>query len=300
MTIATKTNNGDSMSYANPGSGSMSIGAKIGIIAVAAAAIGGVGYYFVKDEVGQPPKLHELPSPVPNQSAILPDVVAVDKPVYEEPASTPAPQPLPDLNQSDASVLTALKGLNVNGLIEMVIPQEILRKFVRAVNILDEGKVITEYRPIASPQGAFAADSFNVKVSGGELGEQQDVEQYRVSPKNYLRYTLFVQVISALDSDAAIALYKHYYPLLNRAHQELGMSKDNFHSVLIRAIDRVLSAPDANGDLILIHPKVYYEFADPALEKLPEIHKLMLRMGPDNAAKVKASLRNARVKLLQK
>jgi hypothetical protein len=210
------------------------------------------------------------------------------------------PQPLPDLDQSDAAVLAALKGLNVNGLVEMVIPQEILRKFVRAVNVLDEGKVITEYRPIASPQGAFVADSFNARVSGGEVGEQQEVEQYRVSPKNYLRYTLFAQVVSALDSDASVALYKHYYPLLNRAHQELGMSKSNFHSVLIRAIDRVLSAPDANGDMILIHPKVYYEFADPALERLPEIHKLMLRMGPDNAEKVKASLRNLRTKLLKK
>jgi len=78
------------------------------------------------------------------------------------------------------------------------------------------------------------------------------------------------------------------------------MSKDNFHSVLIRAIDKVLAAPDASGDLILIRPKVYFQFADPALEKLPDSHKLLLRMGPDNAAKIKASLKNARVKLLQK
>jgi hypothetical protein len=287
------------MSYPNSSPASMSIAAKLGIIAVAGIAIAGVGYYFVKDEVTRPPKLHELPTPAATQT-IAPDAIAVDKPVYDEPVPSPAPQPLPDLDQSDSTVIAALKALNINGLVEMIIPQEILRKFVRAVNILDEGKVITEYRPIASPQGAFAADSFNVKVSGGELGEQQDVEQYRVSPKNYLRYTLFVQVISALDSDAAISLYRHYYPLLNRAHQELGMSKDNFHSVLIRAIDRVLKAPDANGDMLLIHPKVYYEFADPALEKLPDVHKLMLRMGPDNAAKIKTSLRNARVKLLQK
>lgn len=289
------------MSYANPAPGSMSIAAKIGIIAIAALAIAGVGYYFLKDETRRPPKLHELPNPAAVQPTLAPDTPApVDKPVYEEPIPAPVPQPLPDLDQSDAAVLAALKGLNVNGLVEMVIPQEILRKFVRAVNVLDEGKVISEYRPIASPQGAFVADSFNVRVSGGEVGAQQEVEQYRVSPKNYLRYTLFVQVVSALDSDASIALYKHYYPLLNRAHQELGMSKSNFHSVLIRAIDRVLSAPNANGDMLLIHPKVYYEFADPALEKLPDIHKLMLRMGPDNAEKIKTSLRNARTKLLQK
>ncbi|RYY76647.1 MAG: DUF3014 domain-containing protein [Gammaproteobacteria bacterium] len=271
---------------------------KWGVVLVAAGAIGAIGYYLTRD-TNHAPHLPELSTPVATQPAVTSEA-AGDKQVYEDPAPTPAPQPLPDLDQSDATVLDALRDLNVNGLVEMIIPQEILRKFVRGVNVLAEGKVITEYRPVASPQGAFVADSFNVKVSGGELGEQQDVEQFRVSPKNYLRYTLFVQVVSALDSDTAVGLYKHYYPLLNRAHQELGMSKNNFHSVLIRAIDKVLAAPDANGDMILIHPKVYFEFADPALEKLPDTQKLLLRMGPDNAAKIKASLKNARVKLLQK
>jgi hypothetical protein len=289
------------MQYNDRPSGSFSALAKWGIVVVAAGAIGTIGYLLVDGETKRPPKLHDLPSPAAVQPNTTPDIATpLDKPVYDEPVPAPVPQPLPDLDQSDSAVLAALKALNVNGLVEMVIPQEILRKFVRAVNVLDEGKVITEYRPIASPQGAFVADSFNVKVSWGEVGEQQEVEQYRVSPKNYLRYTLFVQVISALDSDAAVALYKHYYPLLNRAHQELGMNKGNFHSVLIRAIDRVLNAPDANGDMLLIHPKVYYEFADPALEKLPDIHKLLLRMGPDNAQKIKASLRNLRTRLLQK
>ena len=271
--------------------------AKWGVVLAAAGVIGAIGYYLTRD-ANQSPKLPDFPTTVATQPATTPDNTA-DKQVYEEPTPAPIPQPLPELDQSDVTVLAALKDLNVNGLVEMIIPQEILRKFVRAVNVLDEGKVITEYRPVASPQGTFVADSFNVKVSGGELGEQQDVEQFRVSPKNYLRYTLFVQVISALDSDSAVALYKHFYPLLNRAHQELGMSKNNFHSVLIRAIDKVLAAPDANGDMILIRPKVYFEFADPALEKVPDVHKLMLRMGPDNAAKIKTSLKNARVKLLQ-
>ena len=270
------------------------------VVVVAVGAISAVGYFFIGEQIGKPPKLHDLPNPVPLQQVATPSVQAVEKPVYDEPVPDPIPQPLPNLNESDVTVLAALKALNVNGLVEMIIPQDILRKFVRAVDVLEEGKVVHDYRPIVSPQGAFAADSFNVKVSGGELGEQQDVEQFRLSPKNYLRYTLYVQVLSGLESDAAVTLYKRYYPLLNRAHQELGSGKGNFHSVLIRAIDKVLSAPEAGGDILLIHPKVYYEFADPALEKLPEAHKLMLRMGPDNAEKVKASLRNLRVKLLQK
>jgi hypothetical protein len=288
------------MHHHNRPASTLSAFTKWAVVIVAVGAIGAVGYLFIGDQIGKPPKLHDLPNPVPLQQVATPDAQPLEKPVYDEPVPDPVPQPLPDLNQSDTTVLAALKALNVNGLVEMIIPQDILRKFVRAVDVLEEGKVVRDYRPIASPQGAFAADAFNVKVSGGELGEQQDVEQFRLSPKNYLRYTLFVQVLSGLESDAAVTLYKRYYPLLNRAHQELGSNKGNFHSVLIRAIDKVLSAPEAGGDILLIHPKIYYEFADPALEKLPETDKLMLRMGPDNAEKVKASLRNLRVKLLQK
>ena len=244
------------------------------------------------------PKL-ELPSTAVIQPTPLPEPQPA-KPVYEEPVPAPAPEPLPDLNQSDASVMAALKGLNVNGLVEMVIPDQVLRKFVRAVDAVDDGRIVTEYRPIASPQGSFVTDSFNVKVAGGELGESQQVEQFRISPKNYLRYTLFVQVLSALDSDAAVATYKRYYPLLDKAYQELGMNKGNFHSVLVRAIDKALSAPEASGDMSLIRPKIYFEFSDPALEKMPEVYKLMLRMGPENAAKVKASLKDIRQRLVQK
>lgn len=286
------------MQYNNRPTNAMGTFAKWVVVIVALIAIAAVGYFLLAEQTRTPPKLHQLPTPVAVQEPSAP--VAAPAAVYEEPVPEPVPQPLPDLNQSDASVLAALKTLNINGLVEMVIPQDILRKFVRAVDVLEEGKIVHDYRPISSPQGTFVADAFTVKVASGDMGEAQTVEQFRVSPKNYLRYTLYVQVLAGLESDAAVNLYKRYYPLLNRAHQELGSGKGNFHSVLIRAIDKLLKAPDADGELLLIRPKIYYEFADPALEKLPEAHKLMLRMGSDNAAQVKASLRNLRVKLLQR
>jgi hypothetical protein len=80
----------------------------------------------------------------------------------------------------------------------------------------------------------------------------------------------------------------------------MGLKKGNFHSVLIGAIDNILAAPVASGEMILIRPKVYFEFADPALEKLPATHKVMLRMGPENAKSIKASLTSLRAKLLIK
>lgn len=273
---------------------------KLIVVALAAAAIYAVSYFLVKDEV-KPTGLRDLPI----STAVQPTVTAepakpVEKPVYEEPTPEPHPEPLPALNQSDVAVIAALQGLSVDGLLQLVISEEILRKFVRAVDGVEEGKLITEYRPIVSPQGALIADSFHVNVAGGELGEQQDVEQFRMSEQNYKRYDMYVTVLSALNTDAVVSMYKRFYSLLNEAYKEMGLTKGNFHSVLIRAIDNLLAAPDATNDMILVRPKVYFEFADPALEKLPATQKLMLRMGPQNEQRVKTTLRSLRAKLVQK
>jgi hypothetical protein len=86
--------------------------------------------------------------------------------------------------------------------------------------------------------------------------------------------------------------------LFEEAFKELGLKKSNFHSIMIAALDNILAAPDVQGDILLVRPKVFYQFADPALEKMPQTHKLMLRMGPENARSVKASLRQLRAKLI--
>lgn len=229
------------------------------------------------------------------------------KPVVQEPVAEPevaplqeyeAPQtvevePLPALNNSHESLLESLKSLGSEGLFSLLVTEELIRKFVLAVNGIQEGKVVYEYRPVISPQPPFVVESFNVMVDGNE------VTQERVDNKNFARYEPYVHALALLDTDATINLYKRYYPLLEEAFRELGLKKKNFHSVLIGAIDNLLAAPDIQGDLLLLRPKVFYQYADPALEKLPQTHKLMIRMGPENSRSVKASLRQLRAKLIK-
>jgi hypothetical protein len=201
-------------------------------------------------------------------------------------------EPLPSLNESDASVLNALKELRGESLLALIVPQEVIRKFVMAVNGVSEGKVVHEYRPVVSPPPPFQVEKVAVTVEG------QAAEQERIAASNYARYETYVTTIALIDMDTAVAIYKRFYPLLEEAFKELGLKKSNFHSIMIAAIDNVLAAPDVQGDILLVRPKVFYQFADPALEKLPQTHKLMLRMGPENARSLKASLRQLRAKLI--
>lgn len=269
--------------------------AKLGVVVAAVLAIAGIAYFMMKEDA--PAKLRELPAL--EQPVVIEAPKVAEKPAYTEPAVAARPEPLPALNQSDVAVVAALQGLNVDGLLQMVIPEEILRKFVRAVDAVEEGKLINEYRPIVSPKGALLVDSFRTTVAGSELGTTTEVEQFRMSEKNYKRYDTYASMLVLLDSDAAVATYNRFYPLLSEAYKEMGLTKGNFHSVLIRAIDSIIAAPEVSGDLNLVRPKVYFEFADPALEKLPATHKLMLRMGPENASRVKSSMKSLRAKLVQ-
>ena len=264
------------------------------VIVVLVVIVAAAAFYFLRDEAPAASQTVTTPVAVAPQaiaaSSVASSVAAIVE--YQPPMPVVEVDPLPTLNESDSSILAALQQLRGEGLLQLLVPQELIRKFVLAVNNLAEGKVIHEYRPVVSPPPPFVAETFSVMIEGTA------VDQERVAPANFQRYEPYVTTLALIDSDAAVAVYRRFYPLLEEAFRELGLKKPNFHSVLIAAIDNILAAPDAQGDLLLVRPKVFYQYADPALEQLPQTHKLMLRMGPENARSVKASLRQLRARLV--
>jgi hypothetical protein len=89
----------------------------------------------------------------------------------------------------------------------------------------------------------------------------------------------------------------HFYPLFQQAYQALGYPNGYFNDRLVVTIDNLLAAPDITTDIAVVRPNVMYQFADPKLEDLSAGQKLMLRMGPTNAAIVKAKLRELRAQV---
>jgi hypothetical protein len=274
----------------NQGSSQKSPTTMVAIVVVVLIAVA-AAFFLLRDKTPQTPPSQTTPVAVTPAPVEEPEVVQPET-IYEPPQVVPQPKPLPALNESDSTVLEALKELRGESLLALVVPQEVIRKFVLAVNGVAEGKIVAEYRPIVSPAQPFLVEKFAVTVDGNP------VEQQRLAASNYARYETYVSTLALLDMDTVVAIYKRFYPLLEEAFKELGLKKSNFHSVLIAALDNILAAPDVQGDILLVQPKVFYHFADPALEKMPQTHKLMVRMGPENARSVKASLRQLRAKLL--
>ena len=260
------------------------------LVVVVLIAVGAL-FFLLRDK--PQPAAPQVTTPVAVEPAPqVPPPQVEPEVVYEPPQVLQVVEPLPPLNESDTSVLDALRELRGDSLLALLVPQELIRKFVLAVNGVAEGRVVHEYRPLVSPPPPFIQEKFSVTVEGAE------VEQLRIAEANYARYETYVTTLALVDMDSLVAIYKRFYPLLEEAFKELGLKKSNFHSVLIAAIDNLLAAPDVQGDVLLIQPKVFFQFADPVLEKMPATHKLMVRMGPENARSVKASLRQLRARLL--
>jgi hypothetical protein len=246
-----------------------------GIVIAAAIAIG-VYYRFYSAAPAAPPP---PPAAVTQQPAAPPPAPAIKHPIPAAAEQTQAP--LPPLNQSDPVALDSLAGLLGKPTVaKFLVAHHVIRDIVVTVDNLPRGKVAAELRPVQPTAGDTIVDD-----QGGTTV---------LSQSNYARYTPFVDAVSSIDPKALAAVYFRMYPLFQQAYESLGYPGKYFNDRLVQTIDSLLATPDVQGPIVLVRPKVFYQFADPKLEALPAGQKLLIRMGPQNAAIIKAKLRALR------
>ncbi|MGH9391380.1 MAG: DUF3014 domain-containing protein, partial [Vicinamibacteria bacterium] len=119
----------------------------------------------------------------------------------------------------------------------------------------------------------------------------ETTERIVVDPASYRRYDAPGEFFASLDARAVAGLYRTLEPLLEEAHSELGLSeRSGFRDTLSRAIEVLLAAPAVDGPIRLRAVNVNYAFEDPALERLSPAQKQLIRMGPENARRVRNKL----------
>lgn len=266
------------------------------LLAIGFLAVAGIAYFLWQSSQSEPqPQVVDIPLPPPVQPAPTP-MVQPEPPPKPEPepepqaavveVSEPPPPPLPELDDSDSFVLDALKMLpSSDTALELLVPDNILRKIVRTVMALDEGIVVHDYRPVQSPSSDFKV----VKID-----EPLDIDigqRYTLDPANYQRYSAWVSAFSLLDKSSLAAMYSRFSPLLEEAYQQHGVDRGSFHNVVLAVVDNLLSAPIYEQDLVLIQPKVFYQYQNTEIERLPQAHRLLVRMGPENTKTIQAGLR---------
>lgn len=232
----------------------------------------------------RPPELPSAPKVVEKRLP-LPPSPDPPEPQVRHPVPEKLPEkPLPALDTSDSTLKSAVAGLSSDpGLIDALILQGFVRRVVAAIDNLPRSKVSSRVMPVKRVDG-----SFTVSESGGK---------YAISATNAARYGTYIKILEAVDSKKLAAVYFHYYPLFQQAYRELGYPKGHFNDRLVEVIDHLLAAPELNEPVLLIRPKVLYLYADPEIEERSAGQKILMRMGTDNAQRIKAWLRAVRAEI---
>jgi hypothetical protein len=241
-------------------------------IAVALAAIG--GWYYAHLHSASPQK---VPQPA---ASIVPAAPPEDAIAHPVPADA-SQAPLPPLADSDKAASDAISEASADsGLVKYLVPESLIRHIVVTVDNLPRQKAAVEKRPTIPVAGTFM-------VNGDELHATLDTQNFR-------RYTPMVDALGKIDMPRLAAAYLHFYPLFQKAYQDLGYPNGYFNDRLVQVIDGLLATPPIAGPIDLVRPNVMYVFADSALESRPAGQKILIRIGPDNAAIVKAKLTELR------
>ena len=225
---------------------------------------------------------HLAPTPAPPPPVSAPPVAdlapAIANPMPATDANAAA---VPVLAESDQPFAKELEGIPGAGAVAKYLqPENLIRHIVATVDNLPRHRLAVDLLPLHRTAGVFT-------ISGTE-------DQATLDAHNARRYAPLVAILGSLDMHAVNGLYQHYYPLFQRAYQDLGYPQGYFNDRLVAAIDNLLATPKQTGPVALVRPKVYWEYADPELEARSAGQKLMLRIGADNAAGVERKLRELR------
>lgn len=216
--------------------------------------------------------------------------------IAPKPETKPAPQiqfpvpqagdspSLPALDQSDSSMRETLASLVGRETFETIFSQtNIVRRIVATVDNLPREKAAQRLMPLRPATGPFL--------------QTGDGENRAIGAENAARYLPYIVMAESVDAAKLVAAYVRHYPLFQQAYSELGYPSGYFNDRLVQVIDHLLAAPEIEGPAKLVQRKVLHEFADPELEARSAGQKIMMRIGPGNAARVKARLRELRREL---
>jgi hypothetical protein len=256
------------------------------VIVLVLVVIGGAAAWYFKDTLFPPPEavaVVAVPAPAETE----------EDPGPRHPMPEPQPDaektrnlvPLPPLDDSDAYFLLEVGSAFGTGIESLLTRDAVIDRLVTTVDNLPRGDLAERIRPVGR-----LAEPFTTDTNTGD--------QILLGISSYSRYDALVAQLYYADVDAIYDMYRRYYPLFQKSYQRLGYPDAYFNDRLVEVIDHLLAAPQPDGPIVLVRPNVLYEFADPDLEALSSGQKLLLRMGPNNAATLKRILETFRSRLL--
>lgn len=239
----------------------------IALVALIGALLFG-GYWFLRASRSAPPEAAPAVAAPPAEPAAPPPTAL---------GSNPFPAEVPALAASDLFVRTWLPRLSQHPRVMAWLATDgLIRNFVTVVTNIAEGRTPAGRVPMLKPAG-----SFRIVERNGRL---------YVDDRAYARYDALAEGFASLDATAAAQLYATLKPRIEEAHAELG-GAGSFDATLERALVQLLATPIGDRPMAVEPSGIGYRAVDARLDGLTGVQKQLLRMGPSNAGRVQAHLR---------
>ena len=254
------------------------------------------GLWFARDYIsplvsrlsgGQPVLVDELPSPQQPSGPRYPLPSSTSSVATGSDNAAELADPLPALAESDPffrNILAQVFGPDIDSLLAT---DGLVSRFVATIDSIPARQIPRRIWPINS-----RLEDFRV-TPAATAGE------FYPATENSARYNLLVDLVTGVDAATFAAMYTRVYPLLQEAYAGLGYPDAYFNDRLVGVIDHLLTTPAPAEPILLVRPHVLYQYADPELEALSGGQKMLIRMGSENAAKLKAQLRALRSELVR-
>ena len=223
-------------------------------------------------------------------------------PPKPEPGPLPAPEPatmeampLPMLAESDPVVLESLAGLVGAPAVESYLAADnVISRLAATADALGGRQVPGAIQAVRPPDGEFLAlpNEAPEEVIRNEAGDI--IPQFTLDPDNYVRYAPYVELLESVEPASLVESYRRHYGLLQEAYRLQGYPDGDFNERLVAVIDELLATPEVTEPVRLMKPEAYYLYVNPELEALTAGQKIIIRMGPENASRVKSRLREIR------
>jgi DUF3014 family protein len=214
---------------------------------------------------------------------------AAPKTPAPELAAAPAPAAQPP-TAPPAADETPVDAAGAKPLLERISSNPLFRAWVaeanpvrRIVVILANAAEGTIARKLLSP---FAPSSpFSVERHG---------DKTVIAAESYSRYDATADAIDSVDARSLASTYRRLHGALEEAFRELGYPTGSLDRLTVRALRRIESAPVVDGDVVLVNEGGVWVFADARQERLGDLEKQLLRMGPRNERRLQGKAREIR------
>lgn len=210
----------------------------------------------------------------PSPAAVASQSTDAIVPVPSEPART-----LPPLGQMDTFLRALITGLTSHpDVLRWLTTDGLILQMANGIDGISRGQTPSREFPAFQPRG-----DFQVQRRGRDL---------TIDPASFRRYDTLAALIQSLDARAVADAYRTIRPRLDEAYRALGRTEGGVDEAMLAALQLLIDTPLPSEPIAVVPGRgATYAFLDPRYESLTGAQKQLLRMGPANAEKVQARLR---------